>query len=136
MKFILRLVVLLFLIKLGYNYFFGNEAQRSQADGIVESARDLGHSIGKMIKSEKDSYEEGEYDRLLEKLSESLLKLRKIDTSSFSNQIEELEKERDQLIDQYQAIEFEEDSLRLNQIKSINQRLKLLLQSSLNLSEQ
>jgi hypothetical protein len=136
MKFLLRLLVLLFLIKLGYNYFFGNEEQRSHAGGIVENAKDLSHSIGNMIKSEKESYEEGEFNRLLEILSESLLKLRKIDSISLSKNLEEMSEEKDLLITQYQALEFEKDSLRLKQIKSINLRLKELIQSSTELSEQ
>lgn len=51
-----------------YNYFFGDSAEKEQSRKIAGETRDVIVSIGQLFKSEKEKFDAGKYDGLLDKL--------------------------------------------------------------------
>lgn len=69
--------LLLFLAGyVGYMYFFGKGDDKTQAQVIVTETRDLGRAVGDFLRNQKDKYDDGEFDRLIDKVSSSLEKLK------------------------------------------------------------
>lgn len=74
-----RLIFTLLLILtgyVGYMYFFGKGDDKTQAQVIVTETRDLGRAVGDFLRNQKDKYDDGEFDRLIDKVSSSLEKLK------------------------------------------------------------
>ena len=132
MKFLFRLLVLLFLLKLAYNYFLGDDQEKSSAQSVLDSAKEMSHSVGKMLSSEKESYEDGRYNQLLENLSNSLLKLKTSDAAMSKEVLEEIEREEEVLKQEYESLKMQDESSRMYQKKQINHRLMELLDKSLD----
>ena len=60
----------------GYMYFFGKGDDKAKAQIIVNETRDLGKAVGDFLSKQKDKYDDGEFDRLIDKVSGSLAKLK------------------------------------------------------------
>ncbi len=60
----------------GYMYFFGKGDDKAKAEIIVNETRDLGKAVGDFLRKQKDKYDDGEFDRLIDKVSSSLKKLK------------------------------------------------------------
>lgn len=60
----------------GYMYFFGQGDDKAKAQIIVNETRDLGKAVGDFLSKQKDKYDDGEFDRLIDKVSGSLAKLK------------------------------------------------------------
>jgi hypothetical protein len=60
----------------GYMYFFGKGDDKAKAQIIVHETRDLGKAVGDFLSKQKDKYDDGEFDRLIDKVSSSLEKLK------------------------------------------------------------
>lgn len=60
----------------GYMYFFGKGDDKAKAEIIVNETRDLGKAVGDFLSKQKDKYDDGEFDRLIDKVSNSLKKLK------------------------------------------------------------
>jgi len=74
-----RLIFTLLLLLagyVGYMYFFGKGDDKAQAQVIVTETRDLGKAVGDFLRNQKDKYDDGEFDRLIDKVSSNLDKLK------------------------------------------------------------
>jgi len=74
-----RLIFTLLLLLagyVGYMYFFGKGDDKAQAQVIVTETRDLGRAVGDFLRNQKDKYDDGEFDRLIDKVSSNLEKLK------------------------------------------------------------
>ena len=74
-----RLIFTLLLLLagyVGYMYFFGKGDDKAQAQVIVTETRDLGKAVGDFLRNQKDKYDDGEFDRLIDKVSSNLEKLK------------------------------------------------------------
>lgn len=69
-------VILLLAAYVGYMYFFGKGEDKAKAELIVEETRDLGKAVGDFLSSQKEKYDEGEFDALIGKVSAMLNKLK------------------------------------------------------------
>ena len=67
-KTLLKLVLLLVIGLLGYNYFFGTEEEKYQSREIVDKAKDLGSEAWNLLRSEKEKLSDGKYDDALDRL--------------------------------------------------------------------
>jgi len=74
-KFIFTLILLL-AGYVGYMYFFGKGEDKAKAEVIVNETKDLGKAVGDFLSKQKDKYDDGEFDRLIDKVSASLEKLK------------------------------------------------------------
>jgi flagellar basal body-associated protein FliL len=74
-----RLIFTLILILagyVGYMYFFGKGEDKAKAEVIVSETKDLGKAVGDFLSKQKEKYDDGEFDRLIDKVSNSLEKLK------------------------------------------------------------
>lgn len=69
-------LILLLAGYVGYMYFFGKGDDKAKAQIIVNETRDLGKAVGDFLSKQKDKYDDGEFDRLIDKVSSSLEKLK------------------------------------------------------------
>lgn len=87
---------MLLLVLIAWNYYMGNEEERSDSEQVVESARQFGESIVSLIAAEKDRFSDGKYDDIRSRLEESLgvLRNRAGELNINDDQLEGLESER------------------------------------------
>ena len=70
--FIIKLVLVLVVGILGYNYFFGSAEEKANAQQIVGQVKSLTASVANLLKSEKEKYDEGKYDSAIGKVKSAL----------------------------------------------------------------
>ena len=90
MKSLIFLALMVLAVLVGYTYFFGKGEDKERAREIVSETRDLGRSIGDFLKRQKEKYDDGEFDRLLDKLSTTLNKLKTNKSESTTEEKQEL----------------------------------------------
>lgn len=90
MKNLIFLILLILAGIVGYMYFFGKGEDRERATTVVNETKDLGRAVGDFIKRQKDKYDDGEFDRLLDKVSGILNKLKSKKTEPTKDESEEL----------------------------------------------
>lgn len=61
---------------LGYNYFFGTDAEKEQSKQVFAKAKDLGADLVGVLKQEHTKMQEGKYDGALDKLADTYKKIR------------------------------------------------------------
>lgn len=67
--FLFKIVVVLVVGVLAYNYFFGSEEEKAQSSKVFGQVKDVAVSVGDLAKSEKAKFDAGKYDAAMEKLS-------------------------------------------------------------------
>ena len=67
-KLLIRLLVLLVIGVLVYNYFLGTPEEKESSKTIFREVKQLGKSAWALLKSEKSKMEEGKYDAALDKI--------------------------------------------------------------------
>jgi len=82
MQRLLFTLLLILAAYVGYMYYFGKGDDKSNAQTIVHETKDLGKAVGDFLSKQKDKYDEGEFDQLLDKVSKSLEKLKSGSTES------------------------------------------------------
>ena len=94
-----KLICTLLLLLAGYvayMYFFGKGEDKSSAHAIVQETKDVAKSVGDFLKHQKDKYDDGEFDRLIEKVENSIHKLKSTSQENqdeVKNTLRELESE-------------------------------------------
>ncbi|GAA5220590.1 hypothetical protein [Membranihabitans marinus] len=68
MRTLIKLVLIVVVVLVGYNYFYGTSEEKSESQEIVDKVKDLGKSIGSLLKNEKNKFDEGKFDNLFENL--------------------------------------------------------------------
>jgi len=69
-------LILLLAGYVGYMYFFGKGEDKAKAEIIVRETRDLGKAVGDFLGKQKEKYDDGEFDKLIDKVSSSLENLK------------------------------------------------------------
>ena len=69
-------MILLLAAYVGYMYYFGQGDDKAKAELIVNETKDLGKAVGDFLGSQKEKYDEGEFDELIGKVSSMLNKLK------------------------------------------------------------
>ncbi len=113
MKSIIRLVLVAVIAIIGYNYFYGTTEEKAQSkeivDEVADSSKKIIGSIGKLLKSEKEKFDDGKYDEAMGDLKGIFNNLKKEANSRGSEiqqEVEALELKRKDL---EQEIEKSED---------------------------
>ena len=94
-----KLICTLLLLLAGYvayMYFFGKGEDKSSAHTIVQESKDVAKSVSDFLKHQKDKYDDGEFDRLIEKVENSIHKLKSTSQENqdeVKNTLRELESE-------------------------------------------
>ncbi len=113
----------------GYNYFFGTEAEKESSRKIVNKAKDLGKSVGGLFKSERAKFDEGKYDDALAKVGSVFdgLKRKAKDGGELLDRIKDLEKKKDELKDKVALADKEGDEASKAEVASLKAEFKQLL---------
>ncbi len=100
MKNLIFLIILILAAVVGYMYFFGKGEDRERAANVVNETKELARSVGDFLKRQKEKYDDGEFDKLLDKINATLdkLKSKKSEkTKEESDELRQLEKELKQI---------------------------------------
>lgn len=68
----MKLGLLLLVCVLGYNYFFGTEAEKEQSERIFGKVKDVGKDAWALLGTEKEKYKEGKYDGAVDKVGNTV----------------------------------------------------------------
>ena len=126
---IIGFIVLIVALLIGYNYFFGDAAEKEKASKIVNEVKQLGGEVKGLFEDQKDKYERGDYDKVLDKIGSFVenLKAKSNDLNvDESNDLNNIEKEIKQLRDKLDQVD-EDD---LPKIESIKKDIKKLIEKA------
>jgi hypothetical protein len=89
-KWIIRLLMLLVIGLIMYNYFLGDKEEKETSEVILKQVKDLGTSLSGLLVSEKEKFDHGKYDKALDRISEFTASLKKSEKTMDSNEIAQL----------------------------------------------
>ena len=75
-KSIVKLALVLIVGILVYNNFFGTSEEKAQAKEVFSSVKGVVKSVAGIVRSEKDKFDAGKYDKVMEKLGGAYSKVR------------------------------------------------------------
>ncbi len=107
-KALLKLLVILVIGILIYNYFLGTPQEKKGVEKIVKEFKDFGGSVADLLKSEKEKFDKGKYDDALSKIGNTLKDLKeslKGQGEAYSNDINDLLEKKEQLSDELEKME-------------------------------
>ncbi len=130
----LKLVAILVIGILIYNLFLGTDDEKQGAKKIVGEMKDVGVAVGDLLKTEKQKFDKGKYDKAIDKIGGMLSNLRqnaKDFDQKYVKRLDELEKKRKQLQNELDAVD--ETTLpdsETVETKAIKEKIKALAQES------
>lgn len=95
-KLIFTLIILL-AGYVGYMYFFGKGDDKAKAEIIVQETKSLGKAVGDFLSTQKEKYDEGEFDNLIDKVGTMLDKLKSSDHETSKEVKDNLQELQDEL---------------------------------------
>lgn len=69
MRNLIKLIIIAVIGLISYNYFYGNEVEKARSEKIVGEVKDVFVSVKDLVKMEKEKFEEGKYDKAMDKIS-------------------------------------------------------------------
>lgn len=97
-RLLLKVAFFLVIVVVGYNYLFGDEAEKEQSREIVGKATDLGKDAWNLLRGEQAKFKEGKYDGAVDKLERLYGSLKEkaelLQDSKALERIKELEAQR------------------------------------------
>jgi cytochrome c556 len=109
-KSLLKLVALLVIGILVYNYFMGTDDEKANAKKIFKEVKEVGVEVGNLLKSEKEKFDRGKYDTALEKIDRAFDNLKskaKAIDENYLDKISDLESRSKELQNQIDRAEKE-----------------------------
>lgn len=106
-KSLFKLLIILVVGILIYNLFLGTEEEKQGAKKIVGEVKDVGAAVSDLLKSEKQKFDKGKYDKAVDKVGSMLSNLKrnaKEFDEKYVKRIDELERKRKQLKDELDAV--------------------------------
>ncbi len=73
---LLFLLIILIAGVVGYMYFFGKGEDKARAENIIGDTKELGRSVGDFLKRQKEKYDQGDFDRLFDKINAGIQRLK------------------------------------------------------------
>lgn len=113
MRSLIKLALIIVIVIVGYNYFFGTSNEKEESQEIVEKVKDLGKSIGGLLKSERDKFQEGKYDELFNNISNTFEKIKtKIESTDIQSReaLDKLEQEKSNLEEKWKNLDPEDST--------------------------
>jgi len=132
-KLLIKIAIPIIIGILIYNYFFGTNEEKETSRVVFTKTKDLTVSVYDMLRSEKDKFDEGKYDKAMDKLNDVYAAARSNEdelTATDKVKLKELESEKKELqkdiketgkLDKKQADE---------KSKSLNERLMELVRKT------
>ena len=69
-------IVVIAVLVLGYNYFFGTVEEKTQSKNVAREVKEAGLAIKDLLQSEKEKFDQGKYDKAIAKTKTAVLFLR------------------------------------------------------------
>ncbi len=114
-RFLIKIGLLLLIGILVYNRFFGTDSEKEQAKEIFRKTGDLIGDTWSLLRSEKEKFDAGKYDRALQQLGQAYQSLRqgaKYLDENVLRRLGDLEQRKTELERQLGQIEAAEQALR------------------------
>ena len=130
MRTLIRIIFLLLILIFTYNYFLGDKDEKASTETVISNAKELIHSIGTVIKSEKEKYHDGKYDDAINKLGnlfETVKETITTSTAKSKNRLNELENQKLEIEEEYHQLKNEPDSIREVKKEQLNKRLEKII---------
>ncbi|HRH81977.1 MAG TPA: hypothetical protein PLW81_13110 [Thiobacillaceae bacterium] len=67
--FVVKVVVVIVVGVLAYNYFFGTVEEQAQSAKVFAQMKEVAVSVGQLARAEKEKFDAGKYDAALDKLA-------------------------------------------------------------------
>lgn len=112
---VLKLLAILVIGILIYNYFLGTPSEKETSKKIFGEMKDVGVAVKDLLKSEKEKFDKGKYDKAVDKIGDVLqgLKMNAKDfDEKYLDRIQELDKKREEL--HRTLSEYNEENDRIN----------------------
>jgi DNA anti-recombination protein RmuC len=90
-KWLIRLVLLLVIGLLAYNYFWGDQHEKVQSRAIIDQVKQLGKSISDLLITEKEKFDTGKYNEAANKIGSVVQELKKNAASLNEEELERLD---------------------------------------------
>ncbi|HFA50471.1 MAG TPA: hypothetical protein ENJ95_15775 [Bacteroidetes bacterium] len=134
---LLKLVMVILIGVLVYNYFLGTPDEKEGAKKIFREVKDVAVGVKDLVKSEKKKFDAGKYDKAVDKIGGLLHKLKlkadKLD-EKYVKRIQELEKTRKDLKDALYDYEDQDGKLKTEEdTKNMTKDLDKLLEETQSL---
>lgn len=103
----LKLLAILVVGILIYNLFLGTEEEKRGAKKIVGEVKDVGVAVKDLLKSEKEKFDKGKYDKAVDKIGSMLSNLKrnaKDFDEKYLDRIEDLDRKRKLLKEELDAV--------------------------------
>ena len=132
-KLLIKIAIPIIIGILIYNYFFGTKEEKETSKVVFTKTKDLTVSVYDMLRSEKDKFDEGKYDKAMNKLNDIYSSARSNQdelTTSEKIKLKELEAEKKELqkdIDATGKLEAKEAD---KKSKGLNERLMELVRKT------
>lgn len=75
-RLIIKIVIVVVTGVLIYNYFFGNSVEKEQSEAVYSKVKSLTVSVIDVLKGEKQKFDQGKYDKAIDKIDEAFNALR------------------------------------------------------------
>jgi len=131
-KFAFRLLIVLVVGVLAYNFFFGTTEEKENGQKIVRELKDVGVAVKDLLASEKEKLDEGKYDNALDKIGGLFEKVKngveKISPDAM-DRLDRLERRRKDLVQEVE--EKEQNNILTDEEKEeLNSEMKKLLRDT------
>ena len=131
MRLLFRILILMLLALIAYNYFLGSDEEKADSQQVVESAKQLGQSLIDMVVAERERFSEGKYDEMRDNIGSSIgfLKERGDELNISDSQLDSLDSEKVNLDSMIQRLDgMTEDSEEAENLQEqINQKINELV---------
>lgn len=97
---LIKLIIVLTIGILVYNYFLGSDTEKENAHKIFKEVKELGVAVKDLLKSEKEKFDSGKYDEALDKIGglfKDLKRKAKDFDENYVDRITELDEKRKSL---------------------------------------
>lgn len=68
MRNLIKLILFAVIGLVAYNYYYGNEVEKARSEKVIDGVKEVFGSIKDLAISEKEKFDEGKYDKALEKI--------------------------------------------------------------------
>ena len=132
-KLLIKIAIPIIIGILIYNYFFGTVKEKETSVEVYTKVKDLSLSLVDVMRSEKEKFDEGKYDKAMDKLNDVYNAARNHDEDMTVSEKKKLESEKEELKKDIKETSKLDQKKADEKSKSLNDRLYDLVKRTENL---
>lgn len=124
LRIIIRFGLFLLVALVGYNYFYGTAAEKEQSKEIIDTTKSFAtktfKSVGKLLKAEKEKFNDGRHDEAMAQLNDVFKELKtkaKTESAVIRDEFKDLELDKTRLEEELAATD-QEDVKKIKALKA------------------